>query len=359
LNKLSYRTVQTTKTWIYIGELGQSIQKTRKNHFQNTKKIHLLIDSGLPETLKIKVIKNVESLQLDLEIYYLPAGEDAKTIEAAAQLLREIILNGCTRNDKVLVAGGGAALDAGNFIASVALRGLKSILIPTTLLSMVDASIGGKTALNIDAIKNQIGTFHQPEAVFVDIEFLDTLPEDEIQSGIGEIIKTLLLIGEKRIIKKFFENPLGEEIIFNCIRYKSKIVRADARETRGKREWLNFGHTLGHAIEASNAGKVKHGVAVASGLYYEQLMAECYFVEQGIEIKRFTPLINQMLSSSGLDLIKIKAGELLPYIKFDKKIKEDRQIRWVYLRDYGRPAILKLPEEEFKSLLERVLAGLE
>lgn len=357
MKKVSYRTAITTKTFIYVGELDQALKKVKKNHFHKTEKLHLLIDSGLPESQKIKVIKNVESLERSFEIYYLPAGEDAKTIESAVQLLREIILNGCTRNDRILVAGGGAVIDAGNFAASVALRGLKTVLIPTTLLSMVDAAVGGKTALNIDSIKNQIGTVHQPEAIIADIGFLSTLPHEEVLSGIGEIIKTLLLIGDKKLFRKFHENALDEEIIFNCIKYKSKIVKADPLETKGKREWLNFGHTLGHAIEAAKAGRVKHGIAVASGLYYEQLMAERYFDEQGIEIMKLTPRISQMLSSSGLGLIKIKAEELVPYIKYDKKIKHDRQIRWIYLREPGRPAVLKLTEEDFKSLLERVTQG--
>jgi 3-dehydroquinate synthase len=355
LKKLSYRAVLTTKTEIYLGSLDEIHLQIKKRHFRSTRKIHLVLDEGLPEEHKINVIRKLEEIGKEIEIFYLPSGEDAKRFETVGNLVKNMIISGLTRNDKVVVVGGGAVLDAGNFAASIALRGIKSVLIPTTLLSMIDASIGGKTGLNVNSIKNQLGTFYQPEVIIIDSQFLKTLPEEEIKSGLGEIIKTLLLLGDSRTLLRFEKNPLDEEVIFKCIRYKSSIVKMDPYETKKRREWLNFGHTIGHALEASNVGKIKHGIAVACGLFYEQLMAEIYFEEQGLSIKKVSPLIKRLLSASGISLLKTNPNEIIPLFKYDKKVRESSEVRFVYLKDVGKPSILKVSENDFQWLFERAI----
>lgn len=352
---ISYRTSRTTKTYIYTGDLEKLLNRYGKRHFRKGRKVHLLLDEGLPEEKKAYISSQIENFIAEFDIHFLPPGEDSKNAETVVKLLRQIIQSQIKRSDIVVVAGGGAVLDAGNFIASVLLRGVSSILIPTTLLAMVDASIGGKNALNVDTIKNQIGTFHQPEAIFIDPQFLSTLPEEEYKSGLGELIKTLLLFSKKSEIEKFLENNVDKKLIEKCVRFKAKIVTQDPFEKKGKREILNFGHTLGHAIESATAGMLKHGIAVAIGLYYEQRIAEEYLREKGLEIENISSVIYKLLKTLGMERELTKKYSISTFLKYDKKIKETGSVRLIYLEKFGKPRILSMKEEEFLDFYERIL----
>lgn len=353
---ISYRTVLTTKTSIYTGYLGDQLKKYKKRHFPNNSKLILLIDAGLPETHKTQVLSLLSEIADDFSYFFLPQGEDSKNPEVCFKTIREIILQKVTRKDRVVVVGGGAVLDAGNFMASIIHRGLKSILIPTTLLSMVDASIGGKNALNIDSIKNQVGTFHQPEAIFIDLNFLKTLPDDEFKSGLGEVVKTLLLDGNKKLLYRLVNEGLDESIVQACIRYKAKVVRQDPFEKKGKREFLNFGHTVGHALEAATGERIKHGFAVAVGMFFEQKIAETFFLNKGnTVIEPCSDKIKTTLEKLGIFQMLPELKEIHPFLKFDKKIKEEKTVRFVYLEKPGKPKILNLDENIFIEIFEKVI----
>ncbi|MCX7832321.1 MAG: 3-dehydroquinate synthase [Actinobacteria bacterium] len=352
---ISYRTSQTTKTYIYIGNIEKLFDKYGKRHFRKGRKVHLLFDEGIPEELKAYIYSNLEKHVSDLETYFLPQGENSKNAETVIKLIRNIIQSQIKRSDIIAVAGGGAVLDAGNFIASVLLRGVSSILFPTTLLAMVDASIGGKNALNVDAIKNQVGTFHQPEAIFMDLQFLSTLPEEEFKSGLGEVIKTLLLTSNRNEIKKFIQNGVDVNLIEKCARFKAKIVKQDPFEKKGKREILNFGHTVGHAIESATAGMLKHGIAVAIGLYYEQKIAEEYLKEKGERIENVSSLIYELLKSFDVEEEFHKRYNISPFLRYDKKVKELGLVRFIYLEKLGKPRILSMKESEFLDYFERIV----
>ncbi len=191
-----------------------------------------------------------------------PQGEKAKTFNQYGKCLEYFLSQGIHRKAHLLAIGGGGTSDLAGFVASTLLRGISWSVIPTTLLAMVDASIGGKTGINSQSCKNQIGTFHFPENIWLDFQFLKTLSEEELVSGKGEILKYSFLSKEigNFVDKKGFQLDLIEA----CAELKLKLVKEDPFETKGKRIVLNLGHSLGHAFE--NLWKLPHGIAVACGI---------------------------------------------------------------------------------------------
>ena len=208
-------------------------------------------------------------------------GEEAKDTSHLAELWTWLHEAGATRASLLVVLGGGALLDLAGLAASTYMRGIRTIYVPTTLLAMVDASIGGKTAIDFLGVKNLIGSFHQPLESFVDVTFLDTLPLTELLSGYGEVIKHALLQGEeswRALLRLGDPQVLGAEdwrqLISESVAYKASIVAADPQEVSGLRRILNLGHTVGHALEAySHASRgmrsLTHGEAVVFGLLIE------------------------------------------------------------------------------------------
>lgn len=348
---MSYRTSKVTKTKIYFGKVEENFVRKRNQHFRQTNKYFLLIDAGLPPEHQSRIMSTLEEMKLDFDFYFLPQGEESKSIESAVATIRSIILSGITRKDKVVVCGGGAVLDSGNFIASVLLRGVSSILVPTTLLSMVDAGIGGKNALNLDSIKNQVGTFHQPEAIFIDLSFLGSLPDDELKSGLGEVVKTLFLSGNRKVLKRLLEKGICEEVVRACAEYKCRIVKDDPFETKNRRAVLNFGHTVGHAVEAASGERIKHGHAVAAGMFVEQKIAE---IQLSLETS-VSSLLKEILGKFEFDMSFLKELEIAPFLKFDKKIHEEGKIRFVYLQEFGKPKILSLNFQDFEETYRKVI----
>ncbi len=218
-------------------------------------------------------------LRNDFEVrtYILPAVEASKSIETVIEIWNFLAKEHYNRDTFLVNFGGGMVCDIGGFVASTFKRGLNFANFPTTLLSMIDASIGGKTAINIKNIKNAIGTFYFPDIILEpDLSFLKTLPNKEIMSGVGELVKYALLFSkdffsELLEISNFKTDTLNKTWIKSCIEYKLNIVRKDPKDIN-LRHILNFGHTLGHAFESYYAqlGKpIAHGLAVAQGLYYE------------------------------------------------------------------------------------------
>ncbi len=218
--------------------------------------------------------------KLDNVVYRLPDGDDAKTIEFCQDFWSVMMRNDANRKSVIIAVGGGAVLDFSGFCASVFMRGLACIYVPTTLLSMVDGSEGGKTGINFYGTKNIIGTFSEPNLVLRNIEFLTTLTKNEIFSGWAEILKHGILEGGeifKQIqggIKPFSDEDYWINLIRLNIEFKKSITSADFKE-KGQRKLLNLGHTFGHGLEALffEDPNITHGKAVANGIYWETLLA--------------------------------------------------------------------------------------
>lgn len=213
------------------------------------------------------------------------AGEEHKTRQTKAWLEDQLQEAGCNRDTCIIAVGGGVVCDLAGFIAATYNRGVPVIYVPTTLLAMVDASVGGKTAVNTPLSKNSIGVFCQPKAIYMDIDFLKTLPEDELKNGLAEILKHALIKDKaqfQRLMAFRQQHPEEPwllrdeswllESIAASIHIKKDVVVCDEKET-GLRQILNFGHTLGHALEQLSAYQLPHGQAVAIGIYLESYLS--------------------------------------------------------------------------------------
>ena len=203
--------------------------------------------------------------------FVIPAGEENKNAENYISLVNALAKAGLSRKSTVIGLGGGVVGDMSAFVASTYMRGVSYIAIPTTLLSMVDSSVGGKTGIDLDSGKNLLGTFFQPDTVYINLDFLNTLPEREVKSGLGEIMKYAFI--DSRITPSDLQNINYEDLIVKSLEIKRDIVERDERES-GDRMLLNFGHTIGHAIEKLYDYKVSHGECVLKGMAYAIELSE-------------------------------------------------------------------------------------
>jgi 3-dehydroquinate synthase len=236
-----------------------------------TGRIAALGDSLVLDLHGASLRAGLEDFGTRLRFFEIPRGEAAKTLSVVENTCAGLAEWGFERGDVIVGFGGGATTDVAGFIASILARGVRYASLATTLLAQVDAAIGGKTGVNLAQGKNLLGTFHQPMAVGCDTSFLTTLPLREYRAGLAEVVKTAW-IGDPELLELLEEDPpktpqhvLLPEIVRRCVAVKANIVAEDEKE-EGRRAVLNFGHTLGHAIEWEAHGRVLHGEAVALGL---------------------------------------------------------------------------------------------
>lgn len=283
-------------------------------------KIFIITDQNIAPLF----LKKIEDLQIETTSIVLPAGEKEKHIRSIQKIWKAMRNIQCDRKSLIINLGGGVICDMGGFAASTYMRGIDFLNIPTTLLAQVDASVGGKTGINFAGIKNLIGTFNQPVGVIIDVETLTTLPKRELLSGFAEIIKHGLIKNKKYFKKVTAKHPLKFtqdemiDIIAQSCEIKAEIVQKDKTET-GTRKLLNFGHTIGHALEAISLNTPKpllHGEAISIGMLAEAKIS--YY----LNLLSLTDLhkIKQALLAVGLPLsINVKKDEVLEKIKLDKK----------------------------------------
>jgi len=271
----------------------------------------------------------------------VPEGEPSKSVEQWNKIVQQVLDTGVERSTPLLSVGGGVTGDLSGFAASSILRGIPLIHLPTSLLAMVDSSIGGKTGVNHRTGKNLIGAFYQPDAVFADTTFLKTLERKEWITGLAEILKYAAIREPTMFdeIRDLIEQPLSpnkrwNRIITRSARIKTKIVQDDALET-GKRAFLNFGHTFGHALEkVADYGTLSHGEAVFAGM-----LAATFFSRKlghPVDEVRFAPFIS--LYKQQMESLADNIDRLIETMKTDKKVK-DKTLRLILLNDWGSPYI--------------------
>ena len=249
--------------------------------------------------------------------YVVNGGEESKSITCFYEILEFLAENEFKRNDTVIALGGGVIGDLAGFTASTYMRGINLIMIPTSLLAMVDSSVGGKTAINLKSGKNLAGCFYQPSLVYINTEFLKTLPDREILSGLGEVVK-YAFIGSG-LTTEDLKGGITPSLIYKCVDIKRQIVENDEKES-GDRKLLNLGHTVGHAIEKIENYNLSHGECVLKGLYY------------AVEISKKLGTLNNSNYLKSLEILSLSGynnftnydkTELEKYIKTDKKGVKD------------------------------------
>ena len=243
--------------------------------FQPISSVVILTDAnvhhhGYPQ----QVAASIANEGIAVHVLSVAAGEQSKTIETANTLWETLLEDGVDRKSVLVAVGGGVVGDLGGFVAATYARGIRFFQVPTSLLAQVDSSVGGKVGIDLTAAKNMVGSFHQPLGVLIDTETLQTLPEEEYLSGLGEVVKygvsldaDLFKYIESNIDPiKCRDNAVLQRIVAECCRIKASIVAEDEHETTGKRILLNYGHTFGHAFEIASNYTMLHGLAVSMGM---------------------------------------------------------------------------------------------
>ena len=327
------------------------------------RKAAVLTDSNVGPLYAEPVLAQLQAAGMDTVLLEVPAGEASKSERRAIEVIDWLIAAGLNRSDVVVALGGGVVGDLAGFAASIYKRGTDLVQLPTTLMAQVDSSIGGKTAVNLPAAKNQIGTFHQPVAVVCDVAALSTLPVSEFTSGLAEVTK-YSLITRQDWGAVFRADPAAvagaspgmlAALIADCGREKAALVSADARD-RGVRHYLNYGHTLGHALEAASAydGTYSHGQAVSVGMVFAALVSEA----SGVAAEGMARSHVGLLRALGLPVSPLGRApafdKLAGHIRLDKKSAGD--LVMVLLEAEGRPVISRgLAESLLEKCYQRLL----
>lgn len=306
-----------------------------KDYFNLDRKVLILTDDGVPTSYSQKVA----DASMDPTIFTIKSGEDSKSLQSFQDICKKMLENGFTRNDCVVAVGGGVVGDLAGFVAASYMRGVDFYNIPTTLLSQVDSSIGGKVAVNFCGIKNIIGAFYQPKMVLIDTDVLSTLDERQISNGIAEAVKMSLTFDEDLFRLFETDSPLDniEEIIEKSLLIKKNVVEQDEKEN-DIRKVLNFGHTIGHAIESLSFEKLYHGECISIGMLP--------FCDISIKERVLSVLRKFSLPTT----TKHNKSDLLPALTHDKK-NEGKKIACVFVDKIGEFRIEKLTAQEILELL--------
>ncbi len=328
----------------------------------------ILVDENSYSHCLSPLIANVECLQ-EAAFFEVPVGEEAKTIEVATQLWSALQECEADKNTVIVNLGGGCVSDLGGFVAATYLRGVRYINIPTTLLAMVDAAIGSKTALNLNGVKNAIGSFYQPDAIVIEPVFLQTLNAEGLQSGLLELLKTLLLSDAaayhtlcEQILNAFVARQqqgkgkepadafvLAPEWIYQCTQFKSDVIKADPND-HGVRHILNLGHTFGHAIEAfshQQGTALSHGLSVGMGIACAMYLSVQMLGFPTEELARFKEVLTCLHPLPRYTLKETEA--LLSYMRHDKK-NANGHVLCVLLQDIAVPVIdVEVDENEIRN----------
>jgi 3-dehydroquinate synthase len=307
-------------------------------------KVLVLIPTRLKRFIQIKGSGN-------LFVLFMPDGELQKQLTSLSRVWNELARHNFGRLDAIVGLGGGATTDLAGFAAATWLRGISWYAIPTSLAAMVDASIGGKTGINASSGKNLIGAFYSPRKVIIDLDFLQHLPKRDISAGMAEVIKCGF-IKDKKILDLLKQDVLDlEEIIFRSVKVKARVVGADFKENK-ERELLNYGHTLGHAIESDSKYKLRHGEAVSVGLVFA---AELSQIVRGLD-KDVVSDHREILQSFNLPISypKSKFQNLLKNMLVDKKVKNGR-LRFIGLDGVCKPVWLEeVSKADIAKAYERI-----
>lgn len=338
----------------YTVHVGHGIFKETLNLYTSRyEDVFYIIDEDVHHIFKDTVLKDIGDPVI------AGPGEAAKTAEAFIGIVESLLGRGIKRSSLVVVIGGGAVGDAGGFAASVTLRGVDFIQVPTTLLAH-DSAIGGKTAINSRHGKNLIGAFHRPSSVIYDLDFLSTLPDSEILSGFGEVFKHALLDSEYAV-KDLMERTAGgvaseklEDSIIEGIKTKMRYVTEDEFES-GSRKYLNLGHTLGHAIEYEY--KIPHGHAVMLGLYAMMFISNEQADARIFDLASYHTYFSNLGYPMEL-LSTLESERMLQHMKHDKKNINDASVGFILMNEDFEPYFTEIGTDEMVKYIRALKESL-
>ena len=337
--RLGSRAYRVTITRGDVDGLAEAVWKRSA-----TGRVFVCFDANVFALYGASVIGAFRRERLQVVDIVIPSGERYKSLATARRLYDILLAHGISRDDLVVAIGGGVTTDLVGYVAATILRGVAWVAVPSTLLGMVDAAIGGKTGVNHASGKNLIGVFWQPVLVWCDTDMLGTLPERHLTAGLGEVAKYAGLAGEpmlgrlERFIARGDRRHGGDLrwLIHQSVAYKAAVVAADERDTGG-RMVLNLGHTFAHAIEtALGYGRLLHGEAVLLGLYAAVRLSALHAGRTDSDCRRYEALLNEMLKWVPRRRLDIDA--IIAAMRLDKK-RTGRRLRFVLLRTPGRPII--------------------
>ncbi len=334
--------VITVKTSLgaYNIRLERGILKNAADYLNLSRRVLIVTDSGVPKEYAETVAATCKTPVIKV----IPQGEQSKQLDTYTDVLKTLVKNGFTRTDCVVAVGGGVVGDLAGFVASTYMRGIDFYNIPTTVLSQVDSSIGGKTAVDFLGYKNIVGAFYPPKAVLIDPQTLSTLPDRQISNGLAESVK-MALTSDAELFEIFEKSDIRESldiIIERSLYIKKRVVEEDEREG-GIRKILNFGHTLAHAMEsADNMENYYHGECVAAGM-----IPMC-----SNEVKeRLLPVLKRLSLPTDIRLDKTALEEAIGH---DKKLAGS-ELTVVYVPKIGKFEFRKITLDDYKKMLSEVL----
>ena len=351
------------KYQIVIGSgILERFHKVISSDFKEINKIVLVSNDRIYPLYKEKLQKMLKACNVAFEIIIIEDGEKYKSLESAQLIYGKLVNQNIHRNDLIVAFGGGVIGDLAGFVASTFHRGTKLLQFPTTIIGQVDSSIGGKVVVNFDEIKNVIGCFYQPDMVLIDPGLLKTLDETQIINGLAEIVKYGIIFN-RNILKVLDENISGladerlfelvksssfTDLIYECCKIKAKVIEKDEFDT-GHRNLLNFGHTIGHAIEkVSKLGTINHGMAVALGMMVALDISENLSILKNGFKDDFLQLYKKLKLPFKIPA-NLNVEDIISALKFDKKFTDSKN-RFVLLKGMNKPAIVE-------NIDEKLIAG--
>lgn len=360
-DNIIYQLMVSAPTLTYPIYIGEQLQDIYKNYFGKYPKIAIITNDTI-FNLYEKFIYNIKVDFPQVFHVVIRDGEEHKNISTLSETYQKLIAEKLGRDGLIIAFGGGVIGDLAGFVSATYMRGIDYVQIPTTLLAMVDSSVGGKTAVNLPEGKNMVGAFHQPQAVFCNLHFLDTLPIREFNAGLMEVIKYGLIldssfynfiIQNKENIKKRNRDTIAY-LIYRCCQLKAEIVAQDEKE-KGIRSILNFGHTIGHALESyTDYQFYLHGEAVSIG----SLAIINYLVERGILNSHVLKESVDVLSFFQLPIslpADFKIDEIIKNLWHDKKIRSEK-IQWITLKQIG---VANREQSVDLKQIKKILRGLQ
>lgn len=324
------------------------------------RKLALITDEAVGALYEASVRERLESAGFEVAVIEMPAGEHSKSLNSADRIYSDLLEFGLDRGSAIVALGGGVIGDLAGFVAGTYMRGISFVQIPTSLLAQVDSSVGGKTAVNHPQAKNIIGVFHQPRLVIIDPNVLDSLPPREFRAGLAEIIKYALIAGGSLFDRVEEGLPFSDDkaalvsVIVQSCAYKATVVEEDERDD-GRRAVLNYGHTIGHAIEAlAGYSRYNHGEAVAVGMVGAALIG----ARLGLLTEREVELHRQLVEAAGLPLRVegLSSRAIFDRLRLDKKRAGGRD-RFVLLNGLGRPEVRDVDSQLILDVIEELSGG--